>query len=387
MSGDLEEFEDILQRDFNPRQFANDVLKATNNDSDHFQLDIETSIKKIKYDIREVESRIDKTIDTHPWAVLEQIDKTKLVNSTLEEGLKPSLQYLDLSYGRLQDEVLIPYEKAQKLQSALSKVHQTSTLLRDSLIYIHLLNKITTLNNSMKTLTMDNSIQLASLYTQLQYNLEQNQNLKSLKVIKNYESSVIQSNKKKLIDFLVLTLSKECLNTFKLQNNQQTIAKLSNALFLVSPQDFTATIHRIILSNVATNSQILQRTINSIKNFNESFKEVVNKSHDIFRLEQILSSVKTDNNSNILTEYSSQRKPKFSTPRELFWSKISSNFKKDLEVSLNRGGPVGKSLLKNKDLVFNSINELMPLSTDNNDYQNDLKIMLNSVSALSKQQS
>ena len=97
----FEDFEPILAPDFNAEQFANDLLKATNNDLLTNELDIETPIKKINYDLKELESRIKRLVNDNPYSILNQIYKNKSLTDIIDEGLSTSLQYLDISYKRL----------------------------------------------------------------------------------------------------------------------------------------------------------------------------------------------------------------------------------------------------------------------------------------------
>lgn len=393
MTNDLEDFESLLEPDFDAKQFGNDLLKATNN-NDTTTLDLNTPLKKLNYDLHEIDSRIDQLINANPLEMIELIYKNENANSTIVGELKPSLEYLNMSYDRLKTQVLDPYERARKVQVALSKVYQTSLLLRGALLYIHLSNK---LNAMSKTAPLNTSIavNLASLHYQLEITLDENKNLKSLRKIKQLDQDIVSPKKRELITFLSLQMSKECLNSIKIKSNKEIISQLAYSLYLLSPQEFESAVTKIILSNVTISSQILSKTLNSIRMFSEAFNEVVEKGYNMYFLETLLRNIKTDNiatssksvvankshHGNLLSEYYSMKsKAGSGTPRDLFWNKVSSAFKKDFEISVNRGGPVGKSLLKNKDFIIDTIKQSMKKSSDNSDYQSYLDIMLNSVS-------
>ncbi|CAI4050155.1 hypothetical protein SKDZ_14G2700 [Saccharomyces kudriavzevii ZP591] len=398
MTDDLEDFESFLEPDFDAKQFGNDLLKITNS-NDATILDLNTPLKKLNYDLHEVDSRIDQLINNKPLEMIELVYRNEHVNSTIVDELKPSLEYLNMSYDRLKTQVLDPYERARKVQLALSKVYQTSFLLRGALVYIHLSNKLNTASK-IAQLNISTAVNVASLHYQLQITLEENENLKSLRKIKELEQKIVTPNKRELITFLSLQMSKECLNSVKIKSNKEIISQLAYSLFLLSPQEFASSINKIILSNVTVSSQILSKTINSIRIFPEAFKDVVEKGYNIYTLETILRNIKTDNVtaaakssvankahlSHLLSEYTSTRNIKAgpSTPRDLFWNKVSSNFKKDFEISVNRGGPVGKALLKNKDFIIGTIKQNMEKSADSSDYQKYLDMMLGSVSTISK---
>ena len=215
--------------------------------------------------------------------------------------------------------------------------------------------------------------------------VQENVNLKSLQVIKTLEIQVGRDYRKKLLDYLVLSLTKECLNVFKIQNNRDTIKILAKNLFMLSPTEFFNSIDKIVLSHVATNSQILAKTINSVKTFPDSFEEIAIRGRSMYTLEKILGDVKVKNNSNLLTEYSSQGKFPNMGVRDLFWSRIATNLKKEVDISFKRGGPVGKALQKNQKVLRDSINNSMGKSSDRNDSQRYTDMMMKSLTILSSE--
>lgn len=378
MAEDLEDFEALLDPSFSAIQFSNDLLKATNGESSSAELDLETSIKKVNYDMREVDMRINDIIKANPTQIMDQMFKAKALKKTTAEGLKPSLEYLDMSYQRLQTDVLEPYERAQKLQNVLSKVHQTSILLRDGLIYIHLANRVQSLLDQQKPLTFDKSWQLVSLHSQLRMSMEENANLTSLRLIKKLETEVVTPNKRDLLNFLSISLTRETSNTNRNEIDKDTIIKLVKSLYILSQQDFVSTIHKIVLTNVAASVQTLTKTLNSIKNFPIAFGDVVKKGEVISLLDSILNQERVEN-TTLLSEYMSQMRPRPLSPTQLYWSRVAATFKKEFELSYTRGGPVGKSLSKNKDMIINTIKTSMHNGHDNSTH---LGTMMKSVAIL-----
>lgn len=381
MSEDLEDFEVFLENEFNAQRFGNDLIKATNTDDSTAELDIDTPIKKINYDIGGIDTRIEKLINDNPLQILDQISRTKASRTTVRDGLKPSLDYLDMSYKRLQ-EVLEPYEKAQKLQNVLSKVHQTSILLRDALIYIHLVNSIKVINESNQQLNSQMALELASLHSQLESGINQSANLKSLRLIKKFDIDVVGPSSKELLNYLSTELNRVCSDTNNLNANRENVVVLLKALHSFSLQEFANTVHRIVLSHVQASVQALIKTINFVKNFPPAMEIAVKRGYTISFVQSLLRDIKSDN-TNFLNEYTSQMKPKPLTPREFYWKQVATSFKKDLDISYKRGGPVGKALQRSREFIEQTIRKTMVNSTDNADYEADMQTMLNSVSVLS----
>lgn len=381
-TNELEDFEAFLEESFSVIQFCNELLKATNPNVEASELDLKTPIKKITYDLSEVEKRIDTVVKSNPSHILDQVDKRGLARDKVGTTLKPSLEYLNMSYNRLNTEVLQPYEHALKLQSALSKVHQTSSILRDVLVFIHLVTQIDTLALEKSENTTQSCLRLASLYSQIQLNLDENSNLKSLQLVKKYEAEIIRDKRQELLRYISNSLIKECLNNYKITNNLEGIQNLMMALFTLSFKDYVSTIDKILLSKITSTNQVLARTITSIRNFPMAMDDAVKNGESVFILEGILEKAKTEN-SHLLKEYLSQKR--YQSLRDIFWTKVSNNFQKDFEISFNRGGPVGKSLLNNENMIKKVIKEYMPKSSNSEVYKSDYDTMMMSISILEKQ--
>ncbi|CCH59408.1 hypothetical protein TBLA_0B05820 [Henningerozyma blattae CBS 6284] len=386
MASDFSDFDSFLEPNFDSIHFTNELLKITNTNEN--SLDIQTSIKKIHYDYNELDTNFDQLIKEHSKQIIAKIHYNKQLKSIIQSNLSDSINFLNLNYKRLQDDIIVPYEKAQKLQQVLSKLHQTIILLRDSLIYIHLVHRIHNLFqfiDNEKDLPLDVALQLSSLHYQIIICLNENKNLTPLKLIKNLNNTIVTPNKSKLLSYLSLQLSKECWNLSKLplSLNKIVISNLSFALFNLSPHEFITTIQKIILTIVTPISQNLIKTINSIKNFPQEFTKCVKISNNIYQLETILADIKYKD-SNLLLEYMNNplRMAKPNLPKTIYWNTISTNFKKEFEISVNRGGPVGKSLMKNKEFIKETIKNLMVESTGDDDYKKNLNTMLKSISIL-----
>ena len=96
-----------------------------------------------------------------------------------------------------------------------------------------------------------------------------------------------------------------------------------------------------------------------------------------------MADTKVDN-TILLAQYASEtRTSQVQPPRELFWNRLAISFKREVEISFKRGGPVGKSLLKNKQFIIDSMEELMSTSAAHLYNQYGLNAMLNSLNILS----
>ncbi|CCK71635.1 Golgi transport complex subunit COG5 KNAG_0H02210 [Huiozyma naganishii CBS 8797] len=437
---ELEDFDTVLDDQFTTSQFANELLKATNGsnvqdgepgpngngpnedrsdgegtdgdgtdgDGDSAslvtglttlqlaELDIETPMKRLAFDMDEVNSRIDSIINQNSSVLLGEFSKNEASKQMIHDGLDTSLNYINMSYKRLEDEVMSPYENANVLQNALNKIHQTSTLLRDAVIYLHIYQNIKELlreqtNAKYHDFELDKIYKLASLYSQLELTVQNNINVKSLQLIKQIENDFVKKNSKDLLNYLSVSLMREMGEFVRraattadgsLDFQPDRVVKLSKALNMLSSAEFAAILNKLVLSLVNADCQTLTRTINSIRDFSVRFKEIMRMDSGLQQLETLLARVPAPNanlkvHKTLLTVYLfAQRDSKISNLRDVYWYKLSPAFKKQVEISYNRGGPVGKSLIKNKEYLMETIRGSMP------DDERHAEIMLKSVSFL-----
>ncbi|CAG97955.1 Golgi transport complex subunit COG5 [Kluyveromyces lactis] len=379
----LQGFEDFLEADFQPLRFANDLLKVTNNGTDTDVLDLKTCVKRCSYDLQELDRRIEGAIKTNPSHVLEQIEKRKKEKSFVGDTLKSNTEYLSMSYNRLQQDILEPFERALKLQTVSSKIHQTTTLLRSSLIYVHMISQLQMM--PLETDSTDDEqlacgLKIAALHSQLKINIEQNPNLATLQLIKSCENNVVSPNRQELLRYLSTNLTRDCLNNLKMENNPKRIVTLIKALYTLSPVDLFDTIDKVLSSKIQTTAQVLSKTITSIRNFNLSLDDAMENRNSILTLQNLMEECEIEGNTNTLRNYLSQRK--FSSLIDQFWSKVTNSFKRDFEMSYNRGGPVGKSLQSNSNLIYEAISKCFGENDPSNELQGELQYILKAVSIL-----
>lgn len=423
---ELKDFDSVLQDTFDKKKFANDLLLMTNNGQtidnnignstegniqdrvNNGYIDIDTSIKKINFDLNEVDKLYETILNQNSTLLINQLYNNKQDNENISQGLSQSLNFIELSYERLNNEILKPYELSHRLQSALNKIHQTSTLLRDALLYLHIVNMIKTLDlsnvkdaKSRSRPEQDDTIRneitmlkLSSLYQQLQLTLQKNINLNSLTIIKTIQNNWIKDNKRQLVMNLSNTLYQYCNHIndkdYKGKSSHefnQILGKISFSLYTLSTQDFNITINKYIQSLVMENSQFLISTINNLKDFSSSLNKVISNATSLIKLQEIFNDIVIDSLTqknlvsivllkNSVSSSSSSSTQAIQRFQDIYWIKISQLFKKELEIAFKRGGPVGKNLQKNKTSLIEIMNKLLKDDTV-------LQIMLKTLSIMS----
>lgn len=380
----LKNFEDFLEPEFNSTQFTNDLLKAINNTSDSDVLDLKTPIKKCTYDIQELDKRIEELIKRSPSSIIDQLHKKTSEKAMVNENLRSSMKYLSMSYKRLQEDVLEPYEHALKLQTVSGKIHQTSNLMRSALIYLYLLSQMKEFeiqSGPESNERLASGLKIAAIHTQIMMTLEDNPDLKILQLIRKCENEIVAPKRQELLFFLSAEISKWFLNKEKDVTNAKLIQSLIKSLHALSPQDFSTCIDKILTANIQNSEKVLAKIITSIRNFRLAMDDVIENRNSVFYLQTVLSE-SGENDISLLKEYLLSRRQK--SILDYYWSKVSSSFRAEFETSFTRGGPVGKSLIKNSELIKNTIAECMPKDTKDQPIQNEMNYMVNAVGILTK---
>ncbi|CEP63119.1 Golgi transport complex subunit COG5 LALA0_S07e02806g [Lachancea lanzarotensis] len=379
-----EDFEEYLEDDFNAVKACSAVLKSTHIDMDSDELDLLTSIKKVRYALNEVDRRTEETIRSNPLHLIDTLNDRAIARAKTQASLGPSIEYLKMSYGRLEKDVLEPHEESLQLQLALGKIHQTSSVLRDVLIFLHLLRQVMSFVSpnpkEEQGSSEQNLLALASIHSQVQSTLASNPNLRALRLVKKHDSETLTPSRRgtlKLIgESLVSNYSGELRST---QAKFESSQSLLLALHKLSPKDFVSTIDKVVLARINSSNQGLSKTITSIKNIKTALENALQDAQTVLLLEKTLNSTSTGTLS-LLSEYISHKK--HASLMEMFWSRVSKAFKRDFETSYTRGGPVGKSLAANSTSIVQSMQQT--LSTDPAAANQGLEKMLDSVSILDK---
>ncbi|GME75628.1 unnamed protein product [Ambrosiozyma monospora] len=404
---DLSDYEAYLEDDFDATKFANGILLSTNNPDDT-SLDLVTPIKRLTFDLNEIDRKIEKNSNENYSELIKEFENVQKFHDTVDE-LKPSLQQLNLSYSRLETEILKPYNEASSLHSALKKIHQTSDLLRSSTYFIYLISKVEEVGKSDPELNakpFKNILILAKLFNQLKSHIAGAPFLKSLKLVRDYES---------FQNLQISRITDVCTTHFKrlnLDNYDDTaIVNLINTLILLSPETFYNQFQQLMSTHTSSAINSILRNLNNPKNFERIFKEISKNGRLLSKLEQLMKLNKwlgpTDNaNKSVsLQQRTESNKLKTTTPPTildklisvlefntniitLYWKDIAIAIEPKFKEIIHRGGPISKNLRNVKedikrivrDAVMGSfVDELKDVKTKE---CIEVRMMLNSVAPL-----
>ncbi|EGV63415.1 Conserved oligomeric Golgi complex subunit [Yamadazyma tenuis] len=368
---ELEDFEAFLEKDFSTYKFANDLLLAT-NDRDTTEIDIDTSIKKLTFDIDEVEKRMTSISSQNHESLVANFSEIEHTNNVIKQKITPSLGRVNGSFQKIKSEIIEPFDEAQKMNSALKKVHTTLDLLRGSNFFFLLVSQVEDLEKSVqkddKTKKNNDLIKLAKLYKQITELYESERTTKenelrvslvTIKIIRDYQVVHINKNHQ-----LVNTCMETIVNEFS-HNTTFTTAniKLQHnliAYYILQRDRFLDTLERAtIAKHVNTISSQLSRSLQSPRNFIVILKEVKTASMDFLsKLTTILQSCEIYRLENtttlyriLLEEFGSQ------SLEQIYWSKLVARFKKGIASTMARGGPIAKNLKTYQPGIQNSLKE------------------------------
>lgn len=417
-----QDFEEYLEESFNYIQFSNSFLKATNQSSKN-TIDFKTPIKKITYDLEEIESRLETCVKSNYQLLISQLQETDNNSQHLQKALVPNLDYIELSYNRLNNQVLGPYERATKLQLALNKIHQTNTLLRSFLNFSSLILQAQTFDiqkilvqeiDFKKSATHDLVLKISNLtivHQQIELGLSSD-DLSKIQLVQQANTDFVSPQKLllvKRVNELVIKLME--LNYTQISGLQEQLLSLISSLYALSPSQLFVTIDNIIKSKSSLSTQILSKSITSIKDFksnlesctgshmktiiffenqilkacNRSDKGIATNDGNLTSLGAPLSMTRSSktfsssgstfmNSSNALSKFlhyynKANTDVRASTLLFIFWQQIAKMFQQEFEINMKRGGPVGKTLVQSQSTISNTFEKV--LSQEVPDYYSD----------------
>ncbi|KAG7822572.1 hypothetical protein KL909_003737 [Ogataea angusta] len=374
--------------DFEPLKYANELVVSTNSVEDA-NLDLTTSIKRLQFDLKDVEKRLQKSASENYTTLISELDIAEDLHSTIQQ-FKPSLKQVNTSYARLESEILQPYNESSNLHSALRKIHQTSNLLRSSTYFIYLISRIEEIDKTDQELNkkpFKSLISLARLLNQVKIHLADSPFLKSLKLVRDYESfQQLQTAK-------VMDICNTHLKNLSLSYDAQSTLNLINALSIMSSESFYNQLQQLLSLKIAAAINLIIKNLNNAKSLDKVFAEVSASGKLINQLEKVMKSNKWQDANNTketqgstLTIYEKVNSVlQFgSSLGTLFWKDTAIGVEPKFKEIVTRGGPIARNLRQLKEEIKNLIKNavLDSFNGDRGPECLEVRMMLNSVASL-----
>lgn len=342
---DLEDFESFLDPDFDATKFSNDLVCAT-NEADADELDIATSMKKLKFDIQECDKRMTSIASANYEtlvAICSQVGPTKeFTNDTIQ----PLVERLVGTFDKIKSGILDPYEEAMLSNQALKRLHITLDLLRRTSYFLFLIQQFDEINNEKE----QDDVRLAKLFHQLGQLYEKEKenggksetpSVLSVKLVRDYQSTFLNA-RLNYISSCLLQISEGFNHQSTFTHTNKTLLSKIAALYILDPKSTfsiveSAAINRQVLSSLG----LLSRSLQSPRNFTTIINEV-SESSDSFleKLSKVLPAVCGD--PEFLTAFlESVSKESLA---DLYWTQLALGFKRSVASTMARGGPIAKNL-------------------------------------------
>ncbi|RKU41220.1 hypothetical protein DL546_004543 [Coniochaeta pulveracea] len=123
------DYETFLSPTFSPSQFANTLVLATNNPSDH-PLDLSTPLSRVLFDIQEIDSHIDLLTTRSAIPLLTHTESQTASSTRIVTSIESQVQALNESYKQLEKEVIQKHAEAEEVQQVASRLWETLRLGR-----------------------------------------------------------------------------------------------------------------------------------------------------------------------------------------------------------------------------------------------------------------
>lgn len=368
---ELEDFEAFLTPDFNAYKFSNDLLLAT-NDHDTSEIDIDTSIKRLNFDIDEVEKRTTAISSSNYDSLVSNFNDIDTTNKLIKQKITPLIERAMATYQNIKTDIIDPYDEATKMNISLKKVHTTLNLLRVSNFFFLLVLQIEDVEKSIEledNKNHTNLVKLAKLHTQISDvygSVHSDVPIVSIKMIRDYQSIHNAKHRKLINDCVDVIINEFGHNTtFSVSNSklQQSLI----AYYILQGKKLVETVDlATLVKHVNVVSNQLARSLQSPRNFGVVLQEISTSTSDfVSKLTKILHSceiVQYDKTFTLLDVVLEQLN--VLSLSELFWSRLSDKFKRTVASTMARGGPIAKNLKNCHETIRQSINEVFePEST------------------------
>lgn len=342
---DLEDFESYLDPEFDATKFSNDLICAT-NEADTDELDIGTSMKKLKFDIQECDKRMTSIASSNYEllvAICSQVGPTK---DYANETLKPLVDRLVSAFGKIKSGILVPYEEAIETNQALKRLHSTLDLLRRTSYFLFLIQQFDELNQDGER----DDIRLAKLYLQLGQLYENEKeyggksempSVLSVKLVRDYQSTFLTSR----VNFITscqLHISEDFNHQSTFTYTNKRLTSRIAALYILDPKKaFSSVESGAFGRQVLLSLGLLTRSLQSPRNFTTIANEVFDTSKTFLeKLAKVVASVRVE--PEFLGSFlSSVNKDSLA---DLYWDQLALGFKRSVASTMARGGPIAKNL-------------------------------------------
>lgn len=402
---DLSEYNKYNEADFEPSKIANQLLLETNNTQTSV-LELETSVKKLNFDSKDIDLKVDELIRNNNNELINEFKKIELLNNEINK-IKPSVNHLNNSFNRLDNEITKPFNECNNLQSAIKKIHQTNKLLRSLTFAIYLITKIEEIDKSENNLSVKpfkNLYNLSVLLFELNKHLN-NSTINSIKLVRDYIQfyEILIVRCQKIISYQIKTLINFSPNDNKIYDYEKILNNLILSSSFINEKFLSNTIDLVFNTSVKYSVNLILRNLNNTRYLPSYIKSLDKPAKVISQLDKILKAnnwmdgqtgkLDEQPNQTSIWEYLiSTNQSKIITKEikdlnllDKFWRDIALSVDSGVEDVVKRGGPIVKNLKDIKPELENSVKAVVTSSYESQESGKlEVRMMLNSVTNFEK---
>lgn len=333
----MEDFEAYIDPQFNTFAFANDLVLATNEHT-ALDLDIDTSIKKLTFDIDEVEKRMTAVASQNYQTLVSNFQEIEQTNTVMKQKVTPLLERVNTTFQNVKTGLLDPYDDASNMNAALKRVHTTLDLLRGCNFLMLLILQVEDLSSVEND---RNTIKLAKIYRQIDDLYASESGLLAVKFVRDYQS-IYKTNIHKMTENCIDVIVGEFNHSSKFTSDNKNLQNQLICYYILHGDKVVDVVDRTsVLKQVNSISGQMSKSLQSPRNFITVVDEIRTESEQYLdKLTKLLQNCEIyDENETLYGIYSSKQ-----DLRNEYWQEVSERFKKSIASTMTRGGPIAKNL-------------------------------------------
>lgn len=338
------------------------------NATDTQILDLQTPIKKLKFELNDLNSNILTIIESNTSIINENFQNLDKLSNEL--SINKSFNYLNNSYNRINNEILNPFNQCNEILIAINNINKTNKNLRNLSYLINILSKIESIDKSEKSLSnkpFRNLLNLSKLINEFENNIKLDKNLLKINIINQYNEYI-----NRILKNCQLIINNNINNILKFNDNNsdsdKSILNLVNSSKVLNESNFDQLIKQIFNSCLNYSINLIIRNLNNSKNLTKFISSLIKPVMILITINEISNS-----NSNL---------------DEIYWKELSISINNGLREVISRGGPVLKNLVIIREDIISSINKLFEKVYQDENIRKtkniQLQMMINSLSNFQK---
>lgn len=338
------------------------------NATDTQILDLQTPIKKLKFELNDLNSNILTIIESNTSIINENFQNLDKLSNEL--SINKSFNYLNNSYNRINNEILNPFNQCNEILIAINNINKTNKNLRNLSYLINILSKIESIDKSEKSLSnkpFRNLLNLSKLINEFENNIKLDKNLLKINIINQYNEYI-----NRILKNCQLIINNNTNNILKFNDNNsdsdKSILNLVNSSKVLNESNFDQLIKQIFNSCLNYSINLIIRNLNNSKNLTKFISSLIKPVMILITINEISNS-----NSNL---------------DEIYWKELSISINNGLREVISRGGPVLKNLVIIREDIISSINKLFEKVYQDENIRKtkniQLQMMINSLSNFQK---